>query len=158
MGTASYLLALGSNRQSRFGSPERTVAAALAAIGGVRAVSPVLRTAAMGPSARAFANAVALVESDEEPPAMLARVKAIERAFGRRPGRRWGARVIDIDLVLWSGGVWAGPGLVVPHPAYRTRDFVLRPLVAVAPGWRDPVGGRTPRQLLALVDRRAPRP
>jgi 2-amino-4-hydroxy-6-hydroxymethyldihydropteridine diphosphokinase len=158
MGTASYLLALGSNRRSRFGSPERTVAAALAAIAGVRAVSPVLRTPAMGPSARAFANAVALVESDEEPPAMLGRVKAIERAFGRRPGRRWGARVIDIDLVLWSGGTWAGPGLVVPHPAYRTRGFVLRPLVAVAPGWRDPVGGRTPRQLLALVDRRAPRP
>jgi 2-amino-4-hydroxy-6-hydroxymethyldihydropteridine diphosphokinase len=158
MGTASYALALGSNRRSRFGSPERSVAAALRAVGGVRAVSPILRTAAMGPSARAFANAVALVDSDEDPPAMLRRVKAIERAFGRRRGRRWGARVIDIDLVLWSGGAWVEPGLVVPHPAYRERDFVLRPLVAVAPGWRDPVGGRTPRQLLALVDRRAPRP
>ncbi|WP_375402098.1 2-amino-4-hydroxy-6-hydroxymethyldihydropteridine diphosphokinase [uncultured Sphingomonas sp.] len=158
MGTATYALALGSNRRSRFGSPTRTIDAALGAIGGVRAVSPVMRTAAMGPSSRAYANAVALVASDEDPPAMLARVKAIERAFGRRRGRRWGARVIDIDLVLWSGGAWAGPGLTVPHPAYRERDFVLCPLVAVAPGWRDPVGGRTPRQLLALVDRRAGRP
>lgn len=158
MGTASYLLALGSNKRSRFGSPERTIGAALGAIGTVRAVSPIRRTAAVGPSSRAFANAVALVDSDEDPPAMLARMKAIERAFGRRPGRRWGARAIDIDLVLWSGGAWAGPGLVVPHPAYRTRAFVLRPLVAVAPGWRDPLGGRTARQLLALVDRRAPRP
>lgn len=162
MGTATYALALGSNRRSRFGSPAATIAAALDALGGVRAVSPIMRTAAMGPSSRAFANAVALVESAEDPPAMLARVKAIERAFGRRRGRRWGARVLDIDLVLWSGGVWAGPGLAVPHPAFRTRAFVLRPLVAVAAGWRDPlgwpVGGRTPRQLLALVDRRAPRP
>ncbi|WP_375428435.1 2-amino-4-hydroxy-6-hydroxymethyldihydropteridine diphosphokinase [uncultured Sphingomonas sp.] len=158
MGTATYALALGSNRRSRFGSPARTIDAALAAIGGVRAISPVMRTAAMGPSSRAYSNAVALVGSDEDPPALLRRVKAIERAFGRRRGRRWGARAIDIDLVLWSGGVWAGPGLVVPHPAYRERDFVLRPLVAVAPGWRDPVGGRTARQLLALVDRRAGRP
>jgi 2-amino-4-hydroxy-6-hydroxymethyldihydropteridine diphosphokinase len=158
MGTATYALALGSNRRSRFGSPARTIAAAVRAIGDARAVSPVWRTAAMGPSTRAYANAVVLVDSDEDPPAMLARMKAIERAFGRRRGRRWGARVIDIDLVLWSGGAWVGPGLVVPHPAYRTRDFVLRPLVAVAPGWRDPIGGRTPRQLLALVDRRAPRP
>ncbi len=158
MGTATYALALGSNKRSRFGSPAATVAAALDAIGGVRAVSPVMRTAAMGPSRRAYANAVALVESDEEPPAMLARVKAVERAFGRRRGRRWGARVIDIDLVLWSGGAWTGPGLVVPHVAYRTRDFVLRPLTAVAPGWRDPMGGRSVRQLLALVDRRTGRP
>jgi 2-amino-4-hydroxy-6-hydroxymethyldihydropteridine diphosphokinase len=162
MGTATYALALGSNRRSRFGSPEATITAALEAIGEVRAVSPVLRTAAMGPSSRAFANAVALVDSDESPPAMLARVKAVERAFGRRRGRRWGARVIDIDLVLWSEGAWSGPGLLVPHPAFRTRAFVLRPLVAVAPGWRDPVGwpvgGRSVRQLLALVDRPRPRP
>ncbi|HEX8381791.1 MAG TPA: 2-amino-4-hydroxy-6-hydroxymethyldihydropteridine diphosphokinase [Sphingomonas sp.] len=158
MGTASYALALGSNRRSRFGSPAATIAAAIGAIGGVRAVSPIWRTAAIGPSTRAFANAVALVASDEDPPALLRRVKAIEGGFGRRRGRRWGARAIDIDLVLWSEGAWAGPGLVVPHPAYRERDFVLRPLAAVAPDWRDPVTGRTVRQLLALVDRRAPRP
>ena len=157
MAAATYLLALGSNRRSRHGSPERTLLAALDAVGDVVAMSPVVGTPAMGPSSRAFANAVAVVRSDEFPPAMLARVKAIERAFGRRRGRRWGARVIDLDLVGWSGGVWAGPGPVVPHPRFRERRFVLAPLVAVAPGWRDPVTGRTARQLLALVDRRRPR-
>ncbi|PAX07649.1 2-amino-4-hydroxy-6-hydroxymethyldihydropteridine diphosphokinase [Sphingomonas lenta] len=157
MGTATYLVALGSNRRSRWGSPERTVAAALDAIGGVIAASPLLGTPAMGPSSRRFVNAVALVESAEEPPAMLERLKRIERGFGRRPGRRWGARVIDLDLIGWSGGTWAGPGLVVPHPSFRERRFVLAPLAAVAPRWRDPVTGRTARQLLALVDRRRPR-
>lgn len=157
MGTATYLVALGSNRPSRFGAPERTVRAALGAVGGVLAVSPVIATPAVGPSSRRFANAVALVASDDAPPAMLARLKGIERDFGRRAGRRWGARVIDLDLIGWSGGSWAGPGLVIPHRAFRQRRFVLAPLARVAPGWRDPVTGRTARQLLAAVDRRRPR-
>jgi 2-amino-4-hydroxy-6-hydroxymethyldihydropteridine diphosphokinase len=158
VGTATYLVALGSNRRSRWGSPERTLAAALTAMGGVLAVSPVSGTPAMGPSSRRFANAVALVASDEAPPAMLRRLKGIERAFGRRRGRRWGARAVDLDLIGWSGGIWREPALVVPHLRFRERRFVLAPLAAVAPGWRDPVTGRTARQLLALVDRRRPRP
>jgi 2-amino-4-hydroxy-6-hydroxymethyldihydropteridine diphosphokinase len=158
MGTATYLVALGSNRRSRWGSPERTLRAALDAIGGVVAVSPLLGTPPMGPSSRRFVNAVALIASAEEPPAMLARLKAIERAVGRRRGRRWGARVIDLDLIGWSGGAWAGPGLVVPHRAFRERRFVLGPLAKVAPDWRDPLTGRTACQLLAQVDRRRPRP
>ena len=133
------------------------MAAALDAVGGVLAASRLIATPAMGPSRRRFANAVALVASDEPPPAMLARLKGIERALGRRAGRRWGARAIDLDLVGWSGGAWDGPGLTVPHPAFRERRFVLEPLAAIAPRWRDPVTGLTPRQLLARIDRRRPR-
>lgn len=158
MGTATYLVALGSNRRSRWGPPQATVRAAAAAVGGVLALSPVLSTPALGPAGRRFANAAALVASDEAPPAMLARLKSIERGFGRRGGRRWGARVVDLDLIGWSGGTWADRELTVPHPRFRERRFVLEPLAAVAPGWRDPVTGRTARQLLALVDRRRPRP
>ena len=157
MGTATYLVALGSNRRSRFGPPERTVSAALDLVGGVLAASSVIPTPAIGPSSRRFANAVALVASDEPPPLMLRRLKRIELVLGRRRGRRWGARAIDLDLIGWSGGAWAGPGLTIPHPAFRTRRFVLAPLVAVAPGWRDPLTGLTPRQLLARIDRRRPR-
>lgn len=156
MAAATYLIGLGSNRRSRWGSPERTVRAALEAVGDVVRASPLVRTAALGPSKRRFANAVALVESGEEPPAMLKRLKRIERDFGRRRGRRWGERVIDLDLVGWSGGSWEGPGLTVPHPRFRERRFVLQPLATVAGRWRDPVTGRTARQLLAQVDRRRP--
>ncbi|HEX8556070.1 MAG TPA: 2-amino-4-hydroxy-6-hydroxymethyldihydropteridine diphosphokinase, partial [Sphingomonas sp.] len=91
------------------------------------------------------------------PAALLGRLKAIERAFGRRAGRRWGARVIDLDIILWSGGVWASPGLIVPHIAYRTRGFVLRPLLAIAPDWCDPIDNLTIRQIAARIDRRTPR-
>jgi 2-amino-4-hydroxy-6-hydroxymethyldihydropteridine diphosphokinase len=151
-----YAIALGSNRRGRHGTPAREVAAALAALGGVVAVSPLLRTAPLGPSKRRFVNAVALIDTREEPPALLARLKAIERGFGRRRGQSWAARVIDLDIVLWSGGAWASPGLVVPHALFRTRDFVLRPLAAVAPDWRDPVSGLRVRQLHARLTRPVP--
>jgi 2-amino-4-hydroxy-6-hydroxymethyldihydropteridine diphosphokinase len=152
--TPVYAIALGSNRRGRHGSPEAEIAAALAALDKVIAVSPVLRTAPLGPSKRRFANAVALIETDEDPPALLQRLKAIERDFGRRRGRNWGARVIDLDIILWSEGLWGERRLTVPHARFRERDFVLEPLLAVAPDWRDPVTGRRIRQIAHRLARR----
>jgi 2-amino-4-hydroxy-6-hydroxymethyldihydropteridine diphosphokinase len=152
----SYAIAVGSNRSGRQGGPRAQVRAALAELGGV--ASPLVSSAPLGPSLRRYVNAVAVIESDLMPPAMLVRLKGIERAFGRRRGRRWGARVIDLDIVLWSGRTWKSPGLTVPHVAFRDRDFVLAPLAAVVPGWRDPVTGRTVRQLRARLTRARPRP
>ncbi|HEU0043206.1 2-amino-4-hydroxy-6-hydroxymethyldihydropteridine diphosphokinase [Sphingomonas sp.] len=151
----SYAIALGSNRRGRHGPPEAEVRAAARALG-ARTLSRVMASAAIGPSVRRFANAVALVDSDLSPPAMLVLCKRIERDFGRRRGQRWGARVIDLDLVLWSGGAWRSVGLSVPHHAFRERRFVLGPLVQVAPGWRDPATALTVRQLHARLTR--PRP
>lgn len=158
MMTTSYAIALGSNRPGRHGSPQDEIRAALAAIGGIRRVSPIITTAPVGPSIRAFANAAALVDSPLAPPAMLRHLKAIERQFGRRRGQRWGARVIDLDIILWSGGRWRSPELAVPHIAYATRSFVLHPLAAIVPDWRDPRDGRTVRQMRHGVDQRRPRP
>jgi 2-amino-4-hydroxy-6-hydroxymethyldihydropteridine diphosphokinase len=149
-----YAIAIGSNRPGRHGDPRREVRAAIAALGDVVAVSPIIETPPLGPSIRRFTNACVLVESALAPVAMLAQLKAIERAFGRRRGQRWGARVIDLDIILWSGGSWASKTLIVPHRLYRARDFVLRPLAAIAPGWRDPLTGRSVRQLVHAVDRR----
>jgi 2-amino-4-hydroxy-6-hydroxymethyldihydropteridine diphosphokinase len=155
MARTSYAIALGSNRRSRHGSPAATLRAALAALG-PRLVSAIRATPALGPAGRSFANAVAIVDSNLAPDELLAQLKAIERAFGRRAGRRWGPRVLDLDIVLWAGGAWGGPGPVVPHPAFRERAFVLQPLAEIAPGWRDPLSGATVRQLLARLT--APRP
>jgi len=158
MARTSYAIALGSNRRSRHGSPARTLRAALAELDGVRAVSTIRATPALGPAGRGFANAVAIVESRLAPDALLVDLKAMERAFGRRPGRRWGPRVLDLDIILWSGGAWGGPGPIVPHPDYRKRAFVLQPLAEIAPAWRDPLTGATVRQLLARLTARRPAP
>ena len=152
---SSYAIALGSNRRSRHGSPAETVRAAAAAIGAGR-MSRVRLTPALGPAGRGFANAVALVESELDPPALLARLKQVERDFGRRGGRRWGPRVLDLDIILWSGGTWGGDGLIVPHSEFRRRRFVLEPLAEIAPAWRDPIGGATIRQLLFRLEKRHP--
>ena len=157
MPAARYAIAIGSNRPGRHGPPEAEVRAALAALGEVIAASRIFATAPLGPSSRRYANAVAILESAESPLVLLARLKEIERSFGRRAGRRWGARVIDLDIILWSGGVHADAVLTIPHPAFRSRRFVLDPLNALVPRWRDPVTGLTIRQLSArvrAVDRR----
>ena len=160
MAETSYAIALGSNRRhGRHGAPKGVVRAAIAGLselGRIDAASGIRATPALGPAGRSFANAVAILATDLAPDALLDALKRIERDFGRRRGRRWGARVLDLDIILWSEGAWGGPGPIIPHPHYRERDFVLVPLAPIAPGWRDPLTGATVRQLLARLTRPAP--
>ncbi|WP_375270362.1 2-amino-4-hydroxy-6-hydroxymethyldihydropteridine diphosphokinase [Sphingomonas sp.] len=156
MGRSTYLVALGSNRVGRHGRPRDEVAAALRLLGG--RASPIVASAPLGPSTRTFANAAALIDTDESPADLLARLKRIERAFGRRAGRRWGARVIDLDMILWSGGRVASRRLTVPHRLFRQRAFVLAPAAHLAPEWRDPVTGLALRHLRARLTARRPAP
>jgi 2-amino-4-hydroxy-6-hydroxymethyldihydropteridine diphosphokinase len=155
MGKTSFAIALGSNRRSRHGSPVETVRAAADVLKPL-AMSRVRLTPAMGPAGRGFANAVLLLETAVEPPELLAELKTLERGFGRRGARRWGPRVLDLDIILWSEGAWGDASLTVPHPQFRTRSFVLEPLAELVSCWRDPVTGLTVRQLLARA--RAPSP
>jgi len=154
-----YAIAIGSNRpHGRFGRPAGVVEAAIARLDedfGLFDASPIVLNAAHGGAGRDFANAVALVESDLEPQQMLGRLKAIEREFGRRRGRRWGPRVLDLDVVLWSGGKFESRQLVIPHPRLAERSFVLQPLAAIAPGWR--VGPLRIRHLAHRLARSLPR-
>jgi 2-amino-4-hydroxy-6-hydroxymethyldihydropteridine diphosphokinase len=161
MAKTSYAVALGSNRRhGRHGPPARTLAAAAAALHGgetrLVALSASRPTPAMGPAGRGFANAAALLESPLDPPELLAHLKQMERAFGRRGSRRWGPRVLDLDIVLWSEGAWCSGALTIPHPEFRARLFVLEPLAEIAPAWRDPLSGLTVRQLLARAAARRP--
>jgi 2-amino-4-hydroxy-6-hydroxymethyldihydropteridine diphosphokinase len=154
-----YAIAIGSNRpHGRHGRPPQVVEAAIARLDadfGLFDASPILLNPAHGPGGRDYANAVALVESGLEPPEMLGRLKAIERDFGRRRGRRWGSRVLDLDIALWSGGKFRSRRLTIPHPQLARRSFVLQPLAAIAPDWT--LGPLAVRHLAARLARRAPR-
>ena len=159
-----YLIALGSNqRHHRHGAPGRVLGAALAALSAagitVERTAPILASAPLGPSRRRYTNGAAVVTTTLEPEPLLDLLKQIEAAFGRRSGgQRWTSRVLDLDIVLWSGGAWASPALIVPHPAFRTRDFVLRPACAIAPDWRDPISYLSVRQLHAKLTKRLTQP
>lgn len=130
----------------------------LAALGTVTARSPVIATAPMGPSMRRFANAALLLETELDPPSLLSALQRTESEFGRRRWRRWGDRVLDLDIVLWSEGTVAAPFLAIPHPAFRERDFVLVPASTIAPLWRDPQTGLTLQQAKARLTRKRPLP
>ena len=155
--THLYAIALGSNRRHvRYGLPAGVVAAAVARLDAefeLFDASPIILNKAVGGAGRDFANAVALVESRLEPGPMLVRLKAIERDFGRRRGRRWGERVLDLDLVAWSGGRFRSRGLTIPHPQLCERDFVLGPLQTIAPGWRI-ARGLAARHLVSRLGKR----
>lgn len=145
------------------GGPRSVLAAALEMLEreglALERVSPQLDNAAIGPSARRFANAAALVRSDLSPPDLMVLLQQIEAAFGRRRrGQRWRARPLDIDIILFNGGPWVTPGLIIPHREFHNRAFVLAPAMRIAARWRDPVTGLTIRHLHARLTRPRPLP
>ncbi len=156
MGT-SYAIALGSNmRHPRHGAPARVLEAALCALAdGPCALidhSAIMHSRPIGPSLRRYANAAALIETELDPLNVLHHLKKLEGEFGRQKrGQNWRARVLDLDIILWSGGVWTDDQLVIPHPAFRSRAFVLNPLKQIARDWRDPLSRRRVAHLAALL-------
>ncbi|NMW33020.1 2-amino-4-hydroxy-6-hydroxymethyldihydropteridine diphosphokinase [Altererythrobacter sp. RZ02] len=150
-----YLIALGSNiRHQNFGAPTqvvRTAAHDLEALGSVLAASKAIDSAPIGPSIRTYANSVLVLETLLEPKPLLAALKRIEARFGVRRGQRWSSRVLDLDIVLWSGDIFADSELQIPHPEFRNRPFVLGPASKIAADWRDPITGLAIKHLNARL-------
>lgn len=83
---------------------------------------------------------------------LLARLKGLEKALGRTPSKRFGPRRIDLDILYFGHQVIDEPDLQVPHPRLAERDFVLLPLLEIAPDHRHPVSGKTTREMLKLLE------
>jgi len=79
---------------------------------------------------------------------MLDRLLALELARGRERTSYHAARTLDLDLILYGDLRLNEPGLVVPHPHFREREFVLAPLAEIASDWIDPVRGVSVGELL----------
>jgi 2-amino-4-hydroxy-6-hydroxymethyldihydropteridine diphosphokinase len=117
-------------------------------------VSRLYRTAPWGDRSQAeFINAVVQLSSPLVPLTLLDRLLAMESELGRmRPGRRWGPRPIDLDVLLAGDRILRLPQLVLPHPRMHRRRFVLEPLQALAPDLVIPARGRISTLLRRLPD------
>lgn len=146
-------LALGSNLGDRRANLASALAA-LAATPGIRvtAVSPVFETAPVGPPGQDdYLNAVAVLETDLLPHALLDTCLAIERAHGRVRSERWGPRTLDLDLLTHGATQLHDDRLTLPHPRMAERAFVMIPFAAVSPDHVMP-DGRTAAATAASLD------
>lgn len=137
MGVTTYL-GLGSNLGDRLANLQAAVEG-LHDQAGVRVVvsSRVWETAPVGgPPQPDYLNAVVRAETDLSPRDLLEACRRVEEGLGRVRAERWGARTIDVDVLLYDGRSVDEPGLVVPHPRMRERAFVVLPLLELDP---DPV-------------------
>lgn len=141
-------VALGSNLGDREGYLRAAIAALASAIHQLR-VSTFHETAPVGVGAQpTFLNAAAVGETALPAPDLLDTLLTIERDEGRVRPFPGAPRTLDLDLILYDDAIIDTPSLVVPHPRFRERRFVLEPLSEIAPDWRDPVTGRTVEELL----------
>lgn len=107
--------------------------------------SSVYHTEPMGFSEQPwFLNQVCVGKTDLYPLELLLRMKEIEKKLGRVPGPRFGPRPIDLDLIFYDHWALFSEMITIPHPRYKERSFVLRPLIEIAPEWRDPLTGVSP--------------
>lgn len=135
-------IGLGSN----LNEPLQQVEAAVQALAQlpesrVAAVSPWYRSAAVGPGVQPdYVNGVLALDTQLQPQILLNALQQIETARGRVRDERWGARTLDLDILLFGDLAIATESLTIPHPGLCERQFVLLPLLALAPELRLPDG------------------
>jgi 2-amino-4-hydroxy-6-hydroxymethyldihydropteridine diphosphokinase len=98
-----------------------------------------------------FLNAAAVGETALTPRALLETLLTIEQQFGRERPYAGASRTLDLDLILYGDRQLDEPGLILPHPRFHERSFVLAPLAEIAPDWIDPRSGHTVSQLLRMI-------
>ena len=98
-----------------------------------------------------FLNAALVGQTAVPARTLLTAMLLIERDAGRERPHPGAPRTLDLDLVLYGDQIIDEPGLVVPHPRFRDRRFVLEPLAEIAPLLKDPVTGKTVQELLELL-------
>ncbi|HEX8961447.1 MAG TPA: 2-amino-4-hydroxy-6-hydroxymethyldihydropteridine diphosphokinase [Rhodocyclaceae bacterium] len=156
--TLAYV-ALGAN----LGNPEETIKAAIAALGHIPhtrriTASSLYRTAPVGLKNQPdFINAVAALETELGPQALLGELFAIEQQFGRQRSIRNAPRTLDLDLLMHGDATLETPTLTLPHARMHERAFVLAPLAEIAPAAVIPGRGPLAPLLAASADQHVER-
>ncbi len=144
----AYLL-LGSNIEPRLDYFNKAKALLAEKVGVILQTSTLYQTAAWGNENQAdFLNQAIKVETTLEPIQLLAIIKNIETQTGRKQREHWGAREIDIDILLIENLIFKNPSLEIPHPQLHNRRFALTPLAEIAGEIIHPVFDKTIVELL----------
>ncbi len=146
-------IALGAN----LGDPVSTLNSAIEVLSKTPGMTVIARsswyvTRPVGPPQPDYINGCVVIETGIEPHEMLKILLEIENQFGRVREVRWGARTLDLDLLLYDDRVIESPNLEVPHPRMCSRAFVLVPLAEIAPDWTHPVSNCAIEPLRQMVD------
>ena len=118
-------------------------------IGPIDARSSIVETAPWGKTNQPhFLNRVLRVKTRLPPIQLMELLLQVEQDMGRNRNEKWGPRIIDVDVLFYDSRIINEPGLCVPHPHMHEREFVLKPLVEIAPDFEHPVMLKTMSELL----------
>lgn len=149
-------IAMGSNLGDRLSNIEGGIGE-IELLLGTRMVqcSSMIETDPVGPSGQgAYLNGVVQISTSLTPNALLKELLKIETDFGRDRANevRWGARTLDLDILVFGDQLVDQPGLTIPHPRLHIRSFVLIPLCEIAPDLKIPGHKKTPREMLEAFE------
>lgn len=149
----SCAIAIGSN----LGDSQKTLEQAIHRLENfphltLNTVSSWYETVPVGPEQPNYLNGCACFTTSLSPINLLDTLLAVETEFGRVRQERWGARTLDLDLLLYGDLILETPRLQIPHPRMRERAFVLVPLAEIASDWIDPKTGSAIAQLKDTID------
>jgi 2-amino-4-hydroxy-6-hydroxymethyldihydropteridine diphosphokinase len=143
-----YLL-LGANLGNKLHTFEQARQCIADQVGEIVSQSGLYETAAWGVTEQpTYMNQVLLVVTYLKPAEVLTHTLAIEEQLGRVRAEKWGARVIDIDLLFYDDLIINTPTLTLPHPLLHERRFTLVPLAEIAPDLVHPALNKTANELL----------
>ncbi|PLV58664.1 2-amino-4-hydroxy-6-hydroxymethyldihydropteridine pyrophosphokinase [Thermotoga sp. KOL6] len=146
---ARVVIALGSNLGNRKANIETAIEKMKEKGLSIEKISTIVETEPYGyVNQPKFLNAVCLANTSLSPRGLLETLLSIEKEMGRKRTRKWGPRIIDLDIIFYNELVVREKDLVIPHPDAHNRFFVLEPLCEIAPNFVHPVFKKTVRELL----------
>ena len=152
----TVFIAFGSNK----GNEIQNIKAALKQTGNfceIKQISPLFISKPEGYlNQKDFTNGVFKAQTSLTPQELLNALKQVEKQLGRKETFRNAPREIDLDIIFYGDIILQEPDLIIPHKSFSQREFVLAPLAEIAPDFKEPVAGKTIKQLLAQLRQNKP--